>query len=42
MLHALTLDPDEKLQGDIEDILDVIANVTGEPWSDKPHDRRVP
>ena len=42
MLHALTLEPDEKLQGDIEDILDVIANVTGEPWSDKPHDRRVP
>jgi tetratricopeptide (TPR) repeat protein len=42
MLHALTLDPDEALKGDIEDILDVIANVTGEPWTDEPHDRRVP
>jgi tetratricopeptide (TPR) repeat protein len=42
MLHALTLDPDEGMRGDIEDILDVISNVTGEPWTDKPHDRRVP
>jgi len=41
MLHALTLHPDEALRGDIHDILDVIANVTGEPWSDEPHDRRV-
>ena len=36
------LDPDEGLRGDIEDILDVIANVTGEPWTDRPHHRRVP
>lgn len=42
MLHALTLvDPADALKGDIEDILDVIANVTGEPWSDEPHGRRV-
>lgn len=43
MLHALTLvAADDPLKGDIEDILDVIANVTGQPWSDEPHDRRVP
>jgi tetratricopeptide (TPR) repeat protein len=36
MLHALTLDPEEGMRGDIEDILDVIANVTGEPWTDEP------
>ena len=36
MLHALTLDPEEGLKGDIEDILDVISNVTGEPWTDEP------
>ena len=41
MLHALTLDPEDGLQGDIEDILDVIANATNEPWTDEPHDRRV-
>ncbi len=32
MLRALTLDPEQGLKGDIEDILDVIANATGEPW----------
>ncbi len=32
MLHARTLHPDDGLLGDIEDILDVIANETGEPW----------
>jgi tetratricopeptide (TPR) repeat protein len=36
MLHALTLDPEPGLKGDITDILDVIANVTGEPWTDEP------
>ncbi|MFN8639585.1 MAG: hypothetical protein U0360_09055 [Dehalococcoidia bacterium] len=32
MLHARTLDPDEALLGDIEDILDVISRETGVPW----------
>ncbi len=32
MLHALTLDPEPGLRGDIEDILDVIASATNEPW----------
>lgn len=32
MLHARTLAPDPALLGDIEDILDVIAKETGEPW----------
>ncbi len=41
MLHALTLDPEEGLKGDIADILDVIASATNEPWTDEPHDRRV-
>jgi tetratricopeptide (TPR) repeat protein len=36
MLHALTLDPEPGLRGDITDILDVIANATGEPWTDEP------
>ncbi|MEZ4553289.1 MAG: tetratricopeptide repeat protein [Dehalococcoidia bacterium] len=31
-LHALELDPEEGMRGDIEDMLDVIANATGEPW----------
>ena len=33
-LTALTLDPDEQTEGDIEDMLDVIANATGEPWDE--------
>jgi tetratricopeptide (TPR) repeat protein len=32
MLHALTLSPEPGLRGDIEDILDVIASATNEPW----------
>jgi tetratricopeptide (TPR) repeat protein len=32
MLHALTLGPEPGLRGDIEDILDVIASATNEPW----------
>lgn len=38
MLRALTLDPEEGLKGDIEDILDVIANATGEPWQPAERD----
>ena len=30
--RALAADPDDQLQGDIEDMLTVISNVTGEPW----------
>lgn len=33
-LRALQLEPDEGLRGDIEDMLDVIANATGEPWGE--------
>jgi tetratricopeptide (TPR) repeat protein len=33
-LRALTLDPEEGMRGDIEDMLDVIANATGEPWDE--------
>ena len=32
--EALTLDPDPQLRGDIEDILDVVANATGLPWDE--------
>lgn len=42
MLRALELDPDEGLRGDIEDILDVIAAATGEPWSDEEVTRAAP
>ncbi len=38
MQRALTLDPEQGLKGDIEDILDVIANATGEPWRDGERD----
>jgi tetratricopeptide (TPR) repeat protein len=31
-LRALELNPEEGMRGDIEDMLDVIANATGEPW----------
>ena len=31
-LRALLLQPDEGMRSDIEDMLDVIANATGEPW----------
>lgn len=33
-LRALQLDPEEGMRGDIEDMLDVIANATGEPWDE--------
>ncbi len=42
MLRALELDPDQGLRGDIEDILDVIAAATGEPWSDEEVSRAAP
>ncbi len=32
MLRARSLNPEQGLLGDIEDILDVIAKETGEPW----------
>ena len=32
--RALTLDAEPGLRGDIEDILDVVANATGVPWDD--------
>ena len=34
LLRARQLDTDAVLRGDIEDILDVIAAVTGEPWDE--------
>ena len=36
-LRALELDPDDGLRGDIEDMLDVIASATGEPWDEQPY-----
>jgi hypothetical protein len=42
LLRALTLGPDEQLRGDVEDILDVIANATGEPWSEGLVERAAP
>ncbi len=44
-LAALELDPDDQVRGDIEDMLDVIAAATGEPWDEslvaraKPRER---
>jgi tetratricopeptide (TPR) repeat protein len=32
--QALMLDPEPQLMGDIEDILDVVANTTGVPWDE--------
>ena len=42
MLRALQLDPDDALRGDIEDILDVVAAATGEPWDLEEHPRAAP
>ena len=42
MLRALELDPDTGLRADIEDILDVLAAATGEPWSDEEVTRAAP
>jgi tetratricopeptide (TPR) repeat protein len=41
-LTALTLDPDDQLQGDIEDMLNVIASATGEPWDLGEYERVPP
>lgn len=41
-LRALTLDPDEKLRGDVEDMLSVISNATGEPWDEGLIERAAP
>ena len=42
LLAALALEPEEKLRGDVEDILDVIAKVTGEPWDEGEYQRAAP
>ncbi len=42
LLRALTLEPDDQLQGDVEDILDVIAKATGEPWDEGLYERVAP
>lgn len=42
LLHARSLDHDDALRGDIEDMLDVIASATGEPWDEEPVVRAVP
>jgi len=42
LLHARTLDPDAALLGDIEDMLDVIASATGEPWDETLVARAAP
>lgn len=35
-LRALQAGPDDQMRGDIEDMLDVVAAATGEPWEDDP------
>ena len=42
LLRALALEPDDKLRGDVEDILDVIAKATGEPWDEGLYQRAAP
>ncbi|MEI7924747.1 MAG: hypothetical protein WCI61_00955 [Chloroflexota bacterium] len=42
LLRALILEPDDKLRGDVEDILDVIAKATGEPWDEGLYERAAP
>ncbi len=41
-LHALALDPDEKLRGDVEDMLSAISSATGEPWDEGMVERAAP
>lgn len=41
-LIALTLAPDDQVQGDIEDMLNVIASATGEPWDLGEYERVPP
>ncbi|GMU39688.1 MAG: hypothetical protein AMXMBFR23_05540 [Chloroflexota bacterium] len=42
LLRAHQSDPDERLVGDIEDMLDVVANATGIPWDDSEITRSAP
>jgi hypothetical protein len=41
-LTALSLDPDDQVRGDIEDMLNVIASATGEPWDEAEYPRVKP
>jgi tetratricopeptide (TPR) repeat protein len=41
-LRALALEPDEKLRGDVEDMLSAISNATGEPWDEGLIERAAP
>ncbi|MDA0271200.1 MAG: hypothetical protein DWG83_01180 [Chloroflexi bacterium] len=41
-LRAHQSDPDEALIGDIEDMLDVVANATGEPWDETEITKSAP
>ena len=41
-LAALANDPDEKLRGDVEDMLSVVSNATGEPWDEGLIERAAP
>ena len=41
-LRALEADPDDQLQGDIEDMLTVISKVTGIPWDGGEEIEHVP
>jgi tetratricopeptide (TPR) repeat protein len=41
-LAALALDPDDQLRGDVEDMLNVVAAATGEPWDDSLVERAKP
>ena len=34
-LELLREKPDENLRGDVEDLLDVVASATGEPWDEE-------
>jgi hypothetical protein len=34
-LAILREEPDDALKGDVEDMLDVIARATGEPWDEE-------
>ncbi len=42
LLRAHQSDPDERLVGDIEDMLDVVANATGIPWDESEITRSAP
>ncbi len=41
-LRAHASDPDDQLIGDIEDMLDVVANATGIPWDDSLIEKSPP